>query len=510
MEATGAVNSPQFVTVVLNVLPRGSNPGVLVRPTRLIFVRQQGSSSPGSQTVRLATAVPGNVTVVANPSTFRGGDWLDAQPRNLVVSPTQPGNLTIQPSLGSLPAGEYFGGVALLFSDFSSQVVNALLVVVPQTAGTAAASRLLPESESAGALLDGCVPSKFYLTPRVVGASFRLAVGWPTILEVQVKDDCDNPVPGATVTASFSNRDPVLVLVSLQNGIYQGSWQPRQQQSQVTITFTARLPGLPAAQNQAQVSVTGNPAGAVPQLSPGGIVHAASYAGAALAPGAIVSVFGKNLTSGGVTTNSLPLPTTLNGVTLNVAGTDVPLFYSGEKQINAHLPLDLNPNSRPQALLKTRLPNGTEVFTNPETITLAAFSPGVFTIDQSGSGQGAIQIANTTTIAAPSGSIPGVQARPARKGEFLTIYCTGLGDVTNRPASGAAARGDPLSTTRTTPTVTIGGLSATVSFSGLSPGFVGLYQVNVQVPDSAPTGDAVPVVLSIGGATSNTVTLAVQ
>ena len=58
--------------------------------------------------------------------------------------------------------------------------------------------------------------------------------------------------------------------------------------------------------------------------------------------------------------------------------------------------------------------------------------------------------------------------------------------------------------------VTIGGVSAPAIFSGLSPGFVGLYQVNVQVPLNAPVGNAVPVVLSIGGAASNTVTIAVQ
>lgn len=58
--------------------------------------------------------------------------------------------------------------------------------------------------------------------------------------------------------------------------------------------------------------------------------------------------------------------------------------------------------------------------------------------------------------------------------------------------------------------MTIGGAGATASFSGLSPGFVGLYQVNAQVPEDVPTGDAVPVILTIGGVTSNTVTIAVQ
>jgi len=58
--------------------------------------------------------------------------------------------------------------------------------------------------------------------------------------------------------------------------------------------------------------------------------------------------------------------------------------------------------------------------------------------------------------------------------------------------------------------VTIGGVPATVSFAGLAPGFVGLYQVNVEVPEAAPSGSSVPVVLSIGGAASNTVTIAVE
>ena len=69
--------------------------------------------------------------------------------------------------------------------------------------------------------------------------------------------------------------------------------------------------------------------------------------------------------------------------------------------------------------------------------------------------------------------------------------------------------GDGLSVTIATPTVTIGGVPVSPSFSGMT-GFVGLYLVDVQVPSEAPAGDAVPVVLSIGGVSSNTVTIAVQ
>ena len=97
-----------------------------------------------------------------------------------------------------------------------------------------------------------------------------------------------------------------------------------------------------------------------------------------------------------------------------------------------------------------------------------------------------------------------------KAGEYISIYCTGLGDVTTRPPLGSATPADPLASTLVTPVVTIGGAPATVSFSGLAPGFVGLYQVNVQVPATAPPGAAVPLVLTIGGLPANTVTIAVE
>ena len=95
VSAPVANNSPQFVTVTLNVLPAGSNPGVLVRPTGLIFTAQAGTSSPGSQTVHLATAGLGNRTFVSGLLTLDGGDWLEAVPHSGVVSAGDPVTITI-------------------------------------------------------------------------------------------------------------------------------------------------------------------------------------------------------------------------------------------------------------------------------------------------------------------------------------------------------------------------------------------------------------------------------
>jgi uncharacterized protein (TIGR03437 family) len=142
----------------------------------------------------------------------------------------------------------------------------------------------------------------------------------------------------------------------------------------------------------------------------------------------------------------------------------------------------------------------------PRTVVLAPFAPGIFTLSGGSTGQGLLVIAGTALLAAP----PSDAGRRAASGVVLSIYCTGLGAVSNQPTTGLVALSEPLSITTSLPTVTIGGIESQVSFSGLAPGTVGMYQVNVLVPDGVTPGDAVPVTLRIGGETSNTVTIAVE
>lgn len=120
VSSPGARNSPQFISVDLNVLLAGTNPGVLVRPTGLIFATRTGTSSPRSQTVGLATAASGTVAVRGGTLTLDGGDWLEAAPQNLLLGSTDPKTITVQPSLGSLAPGVYRGIVTLLFGDGTS------------------------------------------------------------------------------------------------------------------------------------------------------------------------------------------------------------------------------------------------------------------------------------------------------------------------------------------------------------------------------------------------------
>jgi uncharacterized protein (TIGR03437 family) len=266
--------------------------------------------------------------------------------------------------------------------------------------------------------------------------------------------------------------------------------------------FSFNLPSL-----SDNTSIVWTPEGASPpSINSGGVVNGASFAaGTPVAPGSIVSVFGSNLATTSAAAGALPLPTTLGGAKMRFNGsTAAPKFFASPLQSNIQVPWELA--SQTQASLTDTVAG---VTSNSETVPLAAFGPALFATNQAGTGQGAILISGTGgAIAAPVGMFPG--SRPANRGEFIEIFCTGLGAVTNQPPTGSAASSSPLSLTTTAPTLTIGGVPATVTFSGLAPGFVGLYQVNVQVPAGAPTGDSIPVVLAIGGVTANTVTIAVQ
>jgi uncharacterized protein (TIGR03437 family) len=246
--------------------------------------------------------------------------------------------------------------------------------------------------------------------------------------------------------------------------------------------------------------------GPPPASTPAAFVSSAfPTGGSSLAPGSIASLYGTNLAGPTIVSDQAPpLPLSLGGTSMVVGNVTVPLFFVSPGQINFQVPY-----------FTLTGPAGTNLVINQGTLASAAvrvtvtpFAPGLYTTNSQGSGQASALIAGTAAIVAPNGAFPG--SRPAKKGEFVSLYCTGLGAVNNRPPLGAPSPSGPLASTTTLPTVTVGGASATVSFSGLAPGYVGLYQVNIQIPNNAPTGDAVQVNLSIGGVAANPVTIALQ
>jgi len=241
-----------------------------------------------------------------------------------------------------------------------------------------------------------------------------------------------------------------------------------------------------------------------PVVSTGGVVNGASLAnGVAVTPGSLVSIFGSDLAPSGVGAGSIPLPDEISGVSVTMNGVPAPLAYASSKQINAQVPWELWNATGAVPVVVTR--NG--VPSPPESVQVSAFSPAIFTLE-SGVGQ-AVAINADGSLAEPENSIPGSAAHPAKPGDTITIYATGLGAVTP-PAQDGHNSSDELRKTVTTPTVLVGGAPCTVLFSGLSPQFVGVNQLNVTITPGAPAGDAVPLQIQIGGVTSgDKVTIAV-
>jgi adhesin/invasin len=180
-----------------------------------------------------------------------------------------------------------------------------------------------------------------------------------------------------------------------------------------------------------------------------------------------------------------------------LGGQPLPILYSSANQINAQVPYDLPVNTQHQVVVR----RGSSLSV-PEAFTVASAQPGIFTANQQGTGQGIVIGPDQISVADPN--------KPAQRGQVIIIYCTGLGAV--RPASnlGEPAPSNPLAMTVNPVQVTAGEKEAQVFFSGLTPGFTGLYQVNAILAADTPAGDAVPLTISSGGQTSNVVTIAVR
>ncbi|MBI3698001.1 MAG: beta-propeller fold lactonase family protein [Acidobacteria bacterium] len=228
-------------------------------------------------------------------------------------------------------------------------------------------------------------------------------------------------------------------------------------------------------------------------ISAGGVVEGAGFArGAPISGNSIVSVFGA---FPGVTSQSavaFPLPTTLGNATVSFNGAPAPLLYTSAGQINLVAPVRLLALETVQVTVTVGAQTSA-----PETVGVAPASPGIFV---SLDGAGAfLHGADLSLVTA---------ARPARAGEAIVMFLTGLGATNLPPVDGQPAPLDRLAPTALAPTVTVGSTPALVRFSGLAPGFSGLYQINFDVPAGTAAPTALVAVVA-GGRTSNSVRLAV-
>jgi uncharacterized protein (TIGR03437 family) len=253
--------------------------------------------------------------------------------------------------------------------------------------------------------------------------------------------------------------------------------------------------------------------GQTPAIAPGGVLNGASFdkTGQPIPPGALVSIFGTDLSAATAAADTVPLSTSLSNVNVTFNGIAAPLLFVTPGQVNAQVPWEaLAVGSSSGAAQVIVMRNG--VPSAPLPVTLGPAAPGIFTFP-GGVGQAVAYSNSDGAIAAPGNAGLPFSSRPAKIGDAgtLVILATGLGPVNPPVKTGANANDGQLHATTTTPVVMIGNVPAQVVFSGMSPQFVGVYQVNVVIPAGTPTGNAIPVQISMNGITSrNDVTIAVS
>jgi uncharacterized protein (TIGR03437 family) len=328
--------------------------------------------------------------------------------------------------------------------------------------------------------------------PGLVGVQdwLRARVGeFVTLRGSDVVDGLSTPVPGATALATeVADDSPTsgfteLITRTSSNSVY----------------LIQRAPGTPT------------------EFS---VANGASFATPPVAPGSLASAFTRTGAASNFYASALPLPTSLGNLSLRIGGSLTlsgatwtysstgsslaPLLFVGPTQLNFQVPPGIAPgDSIPAQLTK---PDGSTLLT---TLRIAATAPGIFSVPQNGQGQGAVLNQDFSLNGDPKALMG---AKPAARGSVIQIFATGAGETTPALAAGEAApaSGNPLVLTKVQPTLTIGGKNAKVLFSGMAPGFVGLWQINAEVPADVTPGMAVPLVMTAGGHGSNTITIAVQ
>ena len=492
--APGAV--PQIVTALVKVLPKGSNPGPEVRPTGLVFIGPPGAAPP-SEDVRVSNLVSNATTYTSSSLTFDGGKWISHFPAAATIAPNEPRRIVVQSDFTGITAGVKRGALYLLFEDGTSRTVN-ILSIVPATA---------PKANGKNGERDATSCSSPTLRSEFLTLSegSAITVGQPVSIEVKVADECGNFLLGSekntnsAVYAKFSNGDSDLRLVPVGNGVWSGTWRPiNAPNGSVTVSaVSVFVQGLTLQAGRSDRTIRLSPASNAPIVRQESFVHSASQRGdVPVAPGTLVTIYGSNL-AGSSRATAIPFPVEVDGTQVLLGGQPLPILYSSASQINAQVPYDLPVNTQHQVVVR----RGTTLSV-PESFTVASSQPGIFTTNQQGTGQGIVMGPDQITVAD--------QNKPAQRGQAIVIYCTGLGAVTPVSILGQPAPSSPLATAVSPVQVTVGEKLVQVFFSGLTPGFTGLYQVNAILALDTPTGDAVPLTISTAGQISNVVSIAVR
>jgi uncharacterized protein (TIGR03437 family) len=373
--------------------------------------------------------------------------------------------------------GDYPGSVAITGSSITTD--NKTVPVISHVTSQPIAS---PSAESIKfRIAQGAAKQTQYVALNNVGLgtiSLTGVSGAPSWLTAAVQ------APYVALTADPTGMSP---------GIYQG-----------TVAVASNARNSPTSIPVELDVLTSGPAWTYYQ----GILDNAIFGvGDAVTPGGIVALFGEQLTAGPVAQASkLPLDTSLGGATVYVNNQPSPIYYVSAGQIDF-----LIPYATPSGDAVVRVDRDGQRG-NSVSLSIVPTAPRLLRL---GIADYANAVLSDPTITFPIPPTPGISSRRAKAGtDVVVFYALGLGQTSPPAVDGQAATATEVNPR---PQVVFGesllpgsGVSAAPFYAGLTPGLVGLYQINVTVPANCPLGDAVPVYLNQNGVYSNQVNIAVQ
>jgi uncharacterized protein (TIGR03437 family) len=438
-------------------------------PTSLSFTQIAGGTAPAAQTLAVAST-PTSVNFTVATSTKDGGTWLTATP----ASGTTNANVQVSVSAGSLAPGSYSGTVTITSAGATGSPLSVPVSFTVTSSLTLAAA------------------------PASFAFSYVIPTAAPPAQTVQVTSSGGN----ANFTATAATKDGAAWLVVT----------PTSGTAPASLVISVAPTGLAAGNYSGTVTVTSpnaiNPLSipvtlavtSVPTPVIGGIANAASYAAGAVSPGENVTIFGTNigpnpLVKGALNSAGTAIDTVAGNTQVFFDGVAAPVLYASSGQTSVMVPYGVAGRATTSIVLAYQGVRSAAV-----TFNVVATSPGIYTLNQSGTGPGSILNQDFSVNSA---------ANPAKTGSVVAVYMTGEGvTIGNTDGTIATSLKSPVATV----TATVGGVPAQVNYAGTSPGIVnGVMQVNVVIPASVASGSAVPIVITVGTTSAQPgVTVAVQ
>ena len=449
--------TPVPIAVTLSVTTPAS--ALAVAPTSVSVTYQTGDPVPNPQALTLTSGEG----LLAFSVVAAGGTWLSVSPASGVIFLGFPAQVSVIINPTGLAPGAYKGTVTIASTTASnkSQVIAVTLTVNP---GLPVITSLWPSAVPVGSP-DTTVTiggTEFYSgsVVKANGTVLKSTLLGTTALTAVI------PAPLLSTAGAL----PIIV-----------SNPPPGGGDSTVANVTVLTPG--------------------PHIVAASVVNAASFGGGPVAPGEMVTIFGSGIGPASLVSltppaSGAPVATTLGGVQVFFDTTPAPLIYVSSGQVTAVAPYEIAGQTTTQVYVAY---NG--VMSEIVTLNVAAAAPGFFTLGVAGAGQCAALNYDATSQLYTINST----TNPTTAGSTVVLYATGEGQTNPAGVDGIITTGPvaSLPVPVLVPSVTIGGIVATVLSATEAPGFIGgMMQLNVQVPTGIKASNAVPVVLTVGKFTS--------